>query len=135
MKRQVAAHGNTVHYCSLYISPHYNAIIYPRPYHLLIVAFGVIGCSSSSSWNCSTVTAGSMVNPRACISCAAPLPSTAFSVLSETPGLPPEEDCKLLFDTVSDFPNFFSPCFLTRSDIAFRRASMYVSYLNISLWI
>lgn len=130
-----SAHGNTcitVRYIPIHtIKPLY---LHGRC-HLLIVALGVIGCSSPSSSNCPSVTSGSIDNPPAFTPCAAPLASTAFSVLSKAPDLSPEEDCKLLFGIASDFSNFFSPCFLARSDMAFRRASMYVSYLNISLWI
>lgn len=121
----------TVRIIKVHTIKHYISL---RPCHLLIVV-GVIGCSSSPSSDCPTVMVGSIVNPRAFTPCAAPLASTAFLLLSKAPGLLPEDDCKLLFDVLSDFSSFFSPCFLTRRDIAFRRASMYVSYLNISLWI
>lgn len=121
----------TVRIIKVHTIKHYISL---RPCHLLIVV-GVIGCSSSPSSDCPTVMVGSIVNPRAFTPCAAPLASTAFLLLSKAPDLSPEDDCELLFDVLSDFSSFFSPCFLTRRDIAFRRASMYVSYLNISLWI
>lgn len=60
-------------------------------------------------------------------------PPHRFGVISLSS--PPPNRCKLPTLCLRLFSNFLSPCFLTLSEIALRRASRYVSYLYISVWM